>query len=444
MQDMRGRLLSCVLVVLGTVILAAPARAAVFSNPAQFRIPATGTSGVAGLYPSMIPVSGLTGAVTDVTVTLSGFSHTFPADVDVLLVGPSGQSVVLLADTGSGTDVNNATLTFSDAAPTPVPTPIVSGTYRPTNGGAFNGPAPAPPGPYGATLAAFNGTVPNGMWSLYVYDDFNADFGMMSGGWSLDITTNGPTISSFAPATGPAGTTVVITGTNLTGATSVAFGGTQAGSFTVNNPTTITATVPANVVSGPISVITPNGIASSTTPFQASPPPTIASFTPTRGRVGTNVTITGTNLAGASAASFGGTPVAAFSVTSPTTMTATVPAGAGGGTISVTAPGGTATSSSAFTVVHPRTVSLSFRHRRARGSLVTNDGYAKCAAGVRVTLKRRVHRRWRSVGRDLTNSSGTYQFSGRQRRGRYRVVANRAVLASNDICQRTRTRPVRA
>src|SRR5262249_62349220 len=66
-------------------------------------------------YPSPITVSGL-GAITDVNVTLSGLTHTFPDDVDVLLVGPSGQSTILMADSGGSAGVNGVNLTFGDAA----------------------------------------------------------------------------------------------------------------------------------------------------------------------------------------------------------------------------------------------------------------------------------------------------------------------------------------
>ncbi|MBF5002602.1 IPT/TIG domain-containing protein, partial [Nocardia sp. BSTN01] len=56
-----------------------------------------------------------------------------------------------------------------------------------------------------------------------------------------------PTLTTVAPNAGPVtgGTTVVLTGTNLTGATAVSFGGTPASSFSVDSATQITAVAPA-------------------------------------------------------------------------------------------------------------------------------------------------------------------------------------------------------
>jgi N-acetylglucosamine-6-sulfatase len=83
--------------------------------------------------------------------------------------------------------------------------------------------------------------------------------------------------------------------------------------------------------------------------FGSSSPPTISSFMPTSGAPGDGVTITGTRFSGATAVRFGSTP-ASFTVVSSTTVTATVPAGASSGKISVQTPGGTATSAGTFTV----------------------------------------------------------------------------------------------
>lgn len=154
-------------------------------------------------------------------------------------------------------------------------------------------------------------------------------------------------IQSAAPLTGGAGSTITITGTGFTGATAVTFGGVPAQSFRVVSATSITAVVGNNAVSGDIKVITPANI-SSTKGFVFVAAPSISSFTPTSGVTGVKVTITGTNLTGATAVKFGTTAAASFVVNSATSITATTGAGATG-KISVTTPGGTATSAATFT-----------------------------------------------------------------------------------------------
>ncbi|WP_410985719.1 hypothetical protein [Bacillus cereus] len=166
---------------------------ATFSNLSPIVIP---DSGLATPYPSSINVTGLSGGVTQVTVTLIGLTHTFPDDVDVLLVGPQGQNVILMSDAGNGFAVNNVILTFNDFAQSLLPdeSQIVSGTFQPTNYlGADpipvdNFPFPAPPPPYGSALNVFNGINPNGVWNLFVFDDFGQDSGSILG-WTLNITT---------------------------------------------------------------------------------------------------------------------------------------------------------------------------------------------------------------------------------------------------------------
>ncbi|HKS42191.1 MAG TPA: HYR domain-containing protein [Blastocatellia bacterium] len=148
--------------------------------------------GPASPYPSALAISGLTGAVSHVTVTLNNFGHTFPDDVDVLLVGPGGQNAIIMSDVGGGTAVSNITLTFDDAAATSLTSaPLVSGTFKPTNlepgTEVFPPPAPVPSG--GSALSVFNGTNPNGVWSLYVLDDTAGDGGAIAGGWCLNVTT---------------------------------------------------------------------------------------------------------------------------------------------------------------------------------------------------------------------------------------------------------------
>ena len=76
-----------------------------------------------------------------------------------------------------------------------------------------------------------------------------------------------PVVLSFNPPSGPVGTTVVITGNSLTGATQVTFGGAKKALFTVNSYTQITATVPVGAVTGTIQVTTQGGKATSSIAF---------------------------------------------------------------------------------------------------------------------------------------------------------------------------------
>lgn len=155
-------------------------------------------------YPSTINVSGLTGNITSVKVTLNGFSHTFPDDVGVLLKGPGADALLLMDGCGDDPDMTNITFRLIDGATVlPNLTAWGAGDWKPTayfTGDPFPAPGPGTtyshPGPAGANTATFastfNGDAPNGAWSLYVIDFVAGDSGSISGGWSLDITTDGP------------------------------------------------------------------------------------------------------------------------------------------------------------------------------------------------------------------------------------------------------------
>ena len=161
--------------------------------------PVGGLGVPASPYPSTINVTGQ-GGITKVTVQLLGITHTFPDDIEVLLVSPTGVKVTLMGDVGGGTDAANVNLTFDDAAATQIPDagPLVTGTFRPTylgTGTASGFPAPAPAPPYSTMLSSFNGTIQNGTWSLYVVDDSLGDSGTISGGWCITITA--PTLAEM-------------------------------------------------------------------------------------------------------------------------------------------------------------------------------------------------------------------------------------------------------
>ncbi len=171
--------------------------AVVFSNPTSIEIPLVGN---AAPYPSNITVSGLLPCITRLRVTLHNFSHTFTSDVDVVLVGPTGLGIVVMAGAGNGNGTVNSTLLFDDSGPLLTAAPIVSGTYHTTDLGAGGYAAPGPAvRPVTPALASYNGTNPNGTWSLYVVDRVGADFGRYAGGWSLEFATTDPVISPNTP-----------------------------------------------------------------------------------------------------------------------------------------------------------------------------------------------------------------------------------------------------
>jgi hypothetical protein len=169
-----------------------------FSSALPIVIPAAGFSGPANPYPSSIVVSGVTGTVTDVDVSVFNLTHGNSFDVDLLLDGPGGQNTILMNFAGGGPV--SVDLTFDDAAPLLIGNGgvVSSGTWSPFAYFLFAplpGPAPNAPFPYGFSLAAFNGTDPNGTWSLWANDAFAfgfGDTGIVNGGWSLTITTTCP------------------------------------------------------------------------------------------------------------------------------------------------------------------------------------------------------------------------------------------------------------
>ena len=144
-----------------------------FSTPRHINIPELGP---ANPYPSTLQVSGLSGTVTDVNLTLKRFSHTWPGDLVVTLEDPSHNVSTVMSGNGNGTDIQNSTLVLDDEATNTLPdssNPLSAGTYKPSNN----------------LLAAFDGYDPNGTWKLYVDDISSYDRGKI-GGWSLQITTN--------------------------------------------------------------------------------------------------------------------------------------------------------------------------------------------------------------------------------------------------------------
>ncbi len=173
--------LSCSAVAL--TVLASMACGQVFTSGGPITIPDVGN---ASPYPSSINVQNGPTNITRISVTLTGVSHTFPGDLDILLVAPGGQTIVLLSDAGGTADLIDRTLTFADGF-TPYPAAgVPTGEFvGPVN---YGGPAdtwPTAPTPSGSSqLNSLLGTSANGSWRLFVVDDVGSDSGAITS-WSV-------------------------------------------------------------------------------------------------------------------------------------------------------------------------------------------------------------------------------------------------------------------
>jgi hypothetical protein len=174
-----------------------------------------GDVGPANLYPSSLAVSGLSGTLTKVTVTILNFDSGRPDDVDMLLVGPEADMVMLMSDAcGEAQGFLDNVWTFDDEAAAQLPDsgPCVTkqaGFFKPSN---FAGGVPEPDQfgaggsivpPYSSTLSTFAGTEPNGPWELYVRDDSAGVNGFEIGGWALTLNVEPPTPPVVPPTVAP-------------------------------------------------------------------------------------------------------------------------------------------------------------------------------------------------------------------------------------------------
>ena len=123
-----------------------------------------------------------------------------------------------------------------------------------------------------------------------------------------------PAITGFNPISGPVGTVVTISGTNLTSTSVVAFGGTPATTFTVNSDISIAATVPSGAATGPITVTTAGGTAFSATDFTVTIP---ADLSISKSASANTVALGGTLTYTITVSNIGASPAANATVTDP-------------------------------------------------------------------------------------------------------------------------------
>lgn len=321
-------------------------------------VPPTITSFSPTLGPSGTNVT-ITGsnfkAVTNVTFNGTSANFTVVSPTQILAIVPAGAtSGVIGVATRTGTAVSPSSFTVQ-GSPSIVgftPSSATVGASVVLTGANFTG----------ATSVRFNGTsatftvnsatqitatVPAGTTTGRITVTTGTGTGTSAGNFTVTVL---PLITSFSPTGGPVGTVVTINGANFNGLTSVRFNGSSStGSF---NAIRILGTVPASATTGPISVTTTNGTATTTASFLVIPAPTISSFTPNSAPVSAQIFINGNNLAGATNVTFNGISTV-FLINSTTQIVANVPAGSSGGLIRVSTPGGIATSAGTFSPLLP-------------------------------------------------------------------------------------------
>ena len=173
-----------------------------FSNAAYIYLPdpGFGSAGPASPYPSSIAVAAVPGNITQVSATLSNFTHTQMNDLAILLQSPANDTVELMRTVGAG-NVANVTYTFADGN-SALSGGAGTGTYRPTQAGvAVN--YPGLTSPFGTTMASLNGASANGTWNLYAFDTALLDVGSVANGYSLAITTDTGTTFAYDAASNP-------------------------------------------------------------------------------------------------------------------------------------------------------------------------------------------------------------------------------------------------
>jgi uncharacterized repeat protein (TIGR01451 family) len=160
-------------------------------------------------YPTRINVSGMAGVLSKVTISLTGLSHNnMTRDLDMMLTGPNGNSLVVLSDVGGTAALTtpvNLVLDSSAGSALPTSSALTSGTFLPTDVSSSPADSFAPPAPTtnvfsaaSTTLdTAFDNSNPNGLWTLWTAIDGagGSGGGSLTGGWCLNVTMTPPQLT---------------------------------------------------------------------------------------------------------------------------------------------------------------------------------------------------------------------------------------------------------
>ncbi len=345
----------------------APATPAVTSlSPAQG--PEGGGTGVVITGTNFL---GLTGAGAVKFGTTNAAGYVVNSLTKITAVAPAGSPgpvdvrVANAAGTSANTTADNYTYlptpTITNLTPAAGPTAggstvVITGTNFAGAGAVTFGGTNAASYTYNSPTQITAVTPPGAAGTVDVRVSADGGISATAGPANDFLYTAAPTVTGLSPPSGPlaAGTSVVVTGANLGGATAVRFGATGAVSYVVNSATQITATAPAGSAATVDVTVTTAGGTSSTggtgNDYTYAGLPTVTGLSPATGPAsgGTSIVVTGTNLGAASAVTFGGTSATSYTVNSATRITTTAPAGSPGTVdVVVTTPGGTSSTSSA-------------------------------------------------------------------------------------------------
>ena len=302
---------------------------------------------------SFSPTIGPAGTVVTITgVNLSGITGVSFGDTaatSFTLVSPT----TITATVGGGA-TGNVTVTSTTAGTMSLPgytygTPPSITSISPDSGATGATILLSGTGFTGTSILTFGGT-PASSFTVLTDSTISAVVGVGStgrvaittpsdtasiGGFSYIYTPLPPVqLTAFSPDSAGPDATIAITGQNLSGITSISFGGTPVYIFNVISDSLIYAVLGQG--SSGTMVVNGNNGEDSLTGFVYIPPPpsapgiALTGFLPGSGTTGTTITITGHYLTGATAVSFGGTQATSFNVVSDSVIRAVVGAGTTG------------------------------------------------------------------------------------------------------------------
>ena len=266
---------------------------------------------------------------TDVPVAISGLAGIKGLSAnqyDTIAIGPPPPTVTAVSPEGGSSGGNTAvtiTGTHLGEAEQVMFGSIPAKSFTIKSATTISAVSPAGSGTVDVTVATASGSSPTGPADRFKYT----------------FTGPPPVVTGVAPSEGTTagGTTVTISGKELTGASEVHFGASAAASFKVESPTTISAVSPVGGGTIDVTVGTAGGTSETTaadhfTYVAPGPVPVVAKVKPNKGPAagGTTATVTGSNFSGVTAVDFGGRPAASFEVLSGGKLTAVSPAGVAG------------------------------------------------------------------------------------------------------------------